>query len=275
MCVCSVPIYEAKVNRWKPSPATWSKTRLLARVRRHSWKEQATKPRQKWQVIHSRAFYSEDTLQRPRNCLPAQSRCSGAAARCHYLLPLPESLPHHTRLRSEQAFWEFWQGTEEQCKFSFITNKTLRVGAQKSALQKGTLAGGMAEVCSSTSTPGCWPPQPRPSTLRTSQESNSFLIHRASPTHPATMPRASPPLKSPRPFPPLESSFGLRASVPVFGWQIYSILQRPDQMSPCLWRLPQRALVYTGPPLRYHLMIFLLTSEFFFLNRLLNSFKSI
>lgn len=240
-----------------------AKQDCLQRVRRHSWKEQATTPRQKWQVIHSRAFYSEDTAAASR-LAPAQSRCSGAAARCHCLLPLPESLPHRARLTSEQAFWEFWQGTGEQCKFSFITNKTLRVGAQKSALQKGTLAGDVAEVCSSTSTPGCRLPQPRPSTLRTSQESNSFLIHRASPTHPADMPRASPPLKSPRPFPPLESSFGLRASVPLFGWQIYSILQRPDQMSPCLWWLPQRALVYTGPPLRITQWSFLLTSEFFF-----------
>lgn len=264
--MCSVPISEAKVNRWKPSPTTWCKTRLLTRLDRHRWKERATTPRQKWKVIHSKTFYREGAFQLATNYFPVH--CPTAVTQHRdattYFLFL-KLLPHCTRLTSEQTFWEFCQETEEQFKFSFITNKTLKDRPEEYSAERDitggpaeSLAGLGLQLRGDTRLAAAAAPALHPAALHEKANWTSSFTG-VSPTHPAHMPRASPPLKNPRPSSPLESSFG---------WQIYSILQkaRPDVTLSVTTAWESSGLYRT--PSAYHPMIFFafsLTSEFFFL----------
>lgn len=272
MCVCSVPISEAKVNRWKPSPTTWCKTRLLARLDRHRWKEQATTPRQKWKVIHSKTFYREGTFQLPTNYVAVHCPTTVIQRRdatTYFLKPLP----HCTRLTSEQTFWEFCQETEEQFKLSFITNKTLKDGARRVLCRKGHRWGPGWIPCGTRAAAPRWHQaggrrSPGPPPCRASRESKlNFLIHRSVPdtSSPHATSKSTP--QKPKALFPSGVFIWLDGICPLI-WLAnisHTSKARPDVTLSVTTASESSGLYRT--PCAYHPMIFFafsLTSEFFF-----------
>lgn len=159
------------------------------------------------------------------------------------------------------SLWEFWQGTEQVISLSLP--RPLGSGPRRVLCRKGHCW--MAEKLCSTSTP-CWPLlQPlvlHPPGLYRKNSLHSMSVPNTSSRH-ATSKSNFKSLKA-----PFLSEFyiWLEASGPLFGWQIYSILQLLDLTSPCLWWLPVRACLYRTPMWSPNGL--LLTSELF-LNRLL------
>lgn len=149
-----------------------------------------------------------------------------------------KSLPHCTRLISDQTFWEFCRETEEQFKFRFITNKPLKTGGQQSALQRGKIAGALGLQ-----------PQHRPSILPHFTGKQTAL-----PRSPECAQHVQPrwnhqfhPSKTQVPFPLWSGYLTWWHLSPYLAGKYIPYFKGP--VSPCLWRLPQRALVYTGSPL--------------------------
>lgn len=182
-----------------------------------------------------------------------------------------KSLPHCARLISDQTFWEFCRETEEQFKFSFITDKPLKTGGRKSALRKGKIAGALGLQPHTVTAGGRLPQAPGPAPAlhpaafhRKANGASSFTG--VCPAHPAKMERSIPPLKTQVPFPLWSLSLAwwrhlspylAGKHIPYFKGQTKCHLVCDDYLRE-LWSIQDPLCISPND------LAFLLTSEFFF-----------